>query len=345
MKPPEGEVLWPWVRFFLEEHLPVQRGVSPNTVASYRTGFSQFKRFLLGRMSRAAMNGFELSSFEPALLLEFLGWLEDPQGGLGVSATTRNVRAATMRSFARFLELYSSTQEETTRWFRLRHLPAKREMRRKADHLERRELERVFEAIPSTSPDGFRDLTLLAFLYNTGARASEVAGLRRADLRLDSRSPSARFMAKGQTVRGCPLWRITADLLERYLKDFRRRPSPAAEAFVFINQRGGRLTRSGVARRVQHYIGLAGQTTPSLRAKRLSVHSIRHTTAVHLIESGADIHVVKTWLGHRSTRSTDRYIDMELEPQRQLLERFVPPAALSTPASARADDAIWLEDL
>lgn len=344
MKVPETQELWPWVRVFLEEFLPIQRGASPNTISCYRTAFRQFKAFLLQRMGGSKTQALDLVALEPSLLLDFLGWLESSEGP-GVGPVTRNLRLAALRSFFRFLELYSPTGDPT-RWQRLRHLPAKREGRKTPDYLELFELEKVFREVPASTRDGFRDLAVLSFLYNTGARASEAAGLRVTDLTLDTRFPQARFIAKGRVRRVCPLWPHTAKLLDRYIEKFRRRPRPGAEAYVFINQRGGGLTRSGVRRRAAHYISLAAKTTPSLRGKKLSVHSIRHTTAIHLIESGADVHVVRTWLGHRSTKSTDRYLNMDLEPYRELLGSFTPPSILVEVTEEPADKPIteWLEE-
>lgn len=347
MNPPKDESFWGWARYFLEDHLPLQRGVSPHTVSTYRTAFRQFKQFLDEQPGRSDSRRFELSSAEPELLLDFLSWLTRPRPkGLGVSATTRNLRLAALRSFFRFLELYSP--EDDSRWRRLRQLPTKRQMRKRMDYLEPCEIEHLFAVIPADTADGFRDLTLLAFLYNTGARASEAAGLRTADLNLTGHSPTARFLAKGRVVRQVPLWSTTAELLERYIQEFRRRPHLTAEAFVFINQRGGQLTRWGIGRRIGHYIAEAAKSSRTLRTKKLSTHSIRHTTAIHLIETGADVHVVRTWLGHKSISSTDRYLEMDLEPQRELLAGFTPPAVLnnhlkSEPTDEPAED--WFDEL
>ena len=347
MKLPNDEIFWSWARYFLEEYLPLQRGVSSHTIATYRTAFRQFKQFLDEQLGQSESRGFKLSSTQTEILLDFLAWLTQPKPrGLGVSATTRNLRLAALRSFFRFLELYSAGDDN--QWRRFRQLPTKREVRKTADYLEPCEIELLFKVIPADSADGFRDLTLLAFLYNTGARASEAAGLRTADLHLSGPSPTARFLAKGQVVRQVPLWGTTAELLARYMTEFRRRPLLKAKAFVFINQRGGHLTRWGVGRRLSYYLAEAAKSSRTLRAKKLSTHSIRHTTAIHLIESGVDVHVVKTWLGHRSISSTDHYLEMDLEPQRDLLASFTPPSILNRHLKSEPTDECikdWLDEL
>ena len=237
-------------------------------------------------------------------------------------------------------------------WQRLRRVPSKRCPRPVTEYLEFHELEQVFTQVSLSAPDGHRNLTLLALLYNTGARATEIAGLRLSGLTLDY-PPTVRLMGKGRVHRVCPLWTSTTTLLRHYLDHHRRIPLPEARPFVFINQRGRCLTRFGLGRIVSKYLRLAAENCPSLRKKKLSTHSFRHTTAVHLIEAGADVNVTKAWLGHRTVRSTDHYLDINLESHRQLLERLPMPQSLrnlqdfESEASVESPDAIdiWLNQL
>lgn len=346
-RPPDTERAWPWVRWFLEEYLPRHRGSSPHTIASYRTAFRQFFRFLQASRSQRQAKALILSELEPPLVLAFLAWLESPQGA-GVGAATRNLRLAALRSFFRFLELYDTSGNQP-RWQRLRLLPAKRPTRRQMDYLERTEMDRVFAQIQIHTPEGFRDLALLALLYNTGARASEVAGVRCTDLILQP-APQVRLLGKGRSIRTCPLWPLTMTLLVRYKNEFRRTPKSPDETRLFINQRGLPLTRFGIGRTVARYLSLAAEHTPSLRNKQLSVHSFRHSTAIHLLEGGAEAHVIRTWLGHRSLRSTDRYLEMNLDGQRDVLTRFMPPTSLVDAADGQSTSpsdsiSVWLDQL
>lgn len=347
MRPPDTDRAWPWVRWFLEEYLPRHRGASPHTISSYRTAFRQFLRFLNQSQGNRQAKSLRLPDLEPSLILSFLSWLESPSGG-AVSAATRNLRLAALRSFFHFLELYDASENQA-RWQRLRLLPAKRQTRPQVDYLERAEMEQVFAQIQAHTAEGFRDLALLALLYNTGARAAEVAGVRCTDLIL-APSPQLRLLGKGRSVRTCPLWQLTLTLLLRYMKEFRRTPKSLDETRLFINQRGQPLTRFGIARIVAKYLALAAEHIPSLQHKRLSVHSFRHSTAIHLVEGGAEIHVVRTWLGHRSVRSTDRYLEMNLDTKRDLLSRFMPPTSLVDAAEGQptsSSDCIsdWLDEL
>lgn len=341
--PPEETRAWPWVRFFLEEYLPRHRGSSPQTVQSYRTAFRQLLTFLRHKLGPGPARKVELERLDSGLVLDYLSWLESSEGP-GVSAGTRNLRLAALKSFFRCLELYGRP-EEKGRWERLRHLPQKRAARPSVDHLELREVDQIFALLDPGQPDGFRDLTLLTVLYNTGARASELAAIRCTDLFLDEPA-SIRLRGKGRSERRCPLWPVTVSLIRRYCAEFRRSPRASDAAFLFINQRGQRLTRYGIGRRVGHYLALAAEQLPELKRKRLSTHSFRHTTAIHLLEHGAEIHVIKAWLGHRSVRSTDHYLDLNLQSHRDLLARFGPPPSLpSTDTGSDEDDESWLDRL
>jgi integrase/recombinase XerD len=348
-RPPDTDKLWPWVRWFLEVYLPRHRGASAHTIDSYRTAFRMLLRFVRQRKNTCGAGELLLRHLEPAILLEFLGWLESARGRR-VGAATRNCRLAALRSFFRFLQLYRGTTDGA-HWERLRHLPFKRSAKPVTDHLEPPELESLFAEIPIHTADGSRDLALVALLYNTGARAAEIAAARCSGLTLGE-LPAIRLLGKGRKERVCPLWRSLALLLRRYIDEHRRAPKPGHEDFVFINQRGAHLTRFGVARIVGKYLRLAAKAAPSLRGRKLSVHSLRHTTAIHLLEHGADINVIKAWLGHASTLTTSRYLDLTLEKYRELLERFQPPQALDGAARAStpsvdpgADIGAWLERL
>lgn len=344
MNPPrDAERAWTWVRFFLDEYLPRHRGASRHTVQSYRTAFRQLLGFLRQRMGHEPARKLRLADLQPDLVFDYLSWLESREGP-GVGAATRNLRLAALKSFFRCLELYGKP-EDRTQWERLRHLPQKRAPRPSVEHLEMHEIDHVFSAVDCSQADGFRDLALLTLLYNTGARASELAAIRCADLILEQPA-SVRLRCKGRAERRCPLWPATVDLIRRYCQEFRRSPRMADAAFLFINQRGQRLTRFGIGRLVARYLRLAAERCSSLRGKQLSTHSFRHSTAVHLLEHGAEMHVIKAWLGHRSVRSTDHYLDLNLQSHRELLARFGPPPSLASPGSMPVeDDESWLERL
>jgi integrase/recombinase XerD len=201
---------------------------------------------------------------------------------------------------------------------------------RRVDHptvpyLEKAELDALLATPDRRRPLGQRDYALLLFLYNTGARADEAAHLTRGALEL-GRSPSVRILGKGRKIRLCPLWDHTAQVLREVLGD---RLDGPAETPVFLNVRGQPLTRFGVYAVVERVVTKAATRLPSLHTKRVSPHSVRHTTAVHLLRAGVDINTIRAWLGHVSLETTNRYAQVDLEMKAKAL------AACAIPESTR----------
>ena len=191
-------------------------------------------------------------------------------------------------------------------------------------------------------------MAILTFLYNTGARAQEVADARGAWFDFPNRTVA--ILGKGNKQRFTPLWPATVRLLELYRKSHRRKPHATAADRFFINQRAGAFTRFGVRALVKKYIALAARTCLSLASKRLSTHSLRHTTACHLLESGVEPNVIKSWLGHASIQSTSRYLDTDLNYKRRILERFGPPDYVASSTQSKTGGSAgqildWLNDL
>ena len=192
--------------------------------------------------------------------------------------------------------------------------------------MDRDETEAILAQPEEASELGMRDRTLLAFFYNTGARISEVLAVRTEDLRLESPS-QVRLFGKGRKERICPLWPETAHLLRGLLNQQKLAP----DAAIFRNRYGEPLSASGVRFRLRAYLASATKKAPRLAAKRITPHTFRHTAAVHLLESGVDVAVVKDWLGHASLDSTYIYARANLETKRKALQHL----ELRTPGSRR----------
>ena len=182
-------------------------------------------------------------------------------------------------------------------------------------------------------------------MFNTGARVGEIVSLCVADLRLDAPA-QVHLHGKGRKQRVCPLWPQTADLLRALLAERGRELQP--DEPVFRNHRGMRLTRFGVRYLLQKYCTRAQATVPALRTKRLHPHSMRHSTAVHLLRAGVDIVTISQWLGHASVTTTHRYATVDLDMKRQALAKARPTTrATAGPALWRTDSSVleWLEAL
>ena len=228
---------------------------------------------------------------------------------------------------------------------RILAVPFKRTGSRPVEYLEHEEIEAILGVVDRRSVDGRRDYALLATMFNTGARVQEIVALCVADLRLDAPA-QVRLHGKGQKERVCPLWPQTADLLRALLAE--RGHEPQSDEPVFRNHRGMRLTRFGVRYLLQKYCTRAQASVPALRTKRLHPHSMRHSTAVHLLRAGVDIVTISQWLGHASVTTTHRYATVDLDMKRQALAKARPTTgAVAGPARWRTDASVleWLEAL
>ena len=213
------------------------------------------------------------------------------------------------------------------------------------EYFEFTELEAVLGQIDRQSPGGRRDYGLLTFMFNTGARAQEVCDLRANDLCL---SPpfSVYIVGKGRKERICPLWTATAHLLRDLLHE--RRVDPRDPIAVFTNRQGNPLTRFGIRYILAKYARKAQATCRTLQSKRLHPHSMRHSTAVHLLKSGVDLVSIASWLGHASVNTTGRYATIDLDMKRKAIAKAAPPHSEAEQSSSwRQDPDIlaWLEAL
>jgi integrase/recombinase XerD len=311
---PSSDKLSDYVHYFFTSYLPQHRDVSPNTIAVYKQTFIQLLRYWNLRSPEQPNPG--LDQFQVVFLLDFLSHLEKQ---LGNTASTRNTRLAAVKSFFKMVSLLDPRYQSQCR--QILALPLKRARHRKPDFLEKDEVDAVFASVDTKSPDGYRDLCILRTLYNTGARASELCGIRIPDLDFDQKQ--VRIYGKGRKERTVPLWESTMAFLRTYLKSERRAPLPPFRDRLFINQRRSRLTRSGLFHLCSQYLSDAARKAPSIERKKIHpVHGWRHTTASHLILAGIDLTVVQEWLGHVSIDTTCGYKGIPMQTKREALRRF-----------------------
>jgi integrase/recombinase XerD len=243
----------------------------------------------------------------PAIVRQFLDHLERDRHCNGV---TRNQRLATIHSLARFIGMRSPIH---VAWCsEIRSIPFKKTARSLIGYLEKAEIDALLNQPDRTTVRGARDHAVMLFLYNSGARADEAARLTVGDLQLGT-SPSVRILGKGNKLRICPLWPGTSSLLSRMTA------GRGASDQVFSGRTGQPLTRFGMHRLVTYNAELAATSMPSLTAKRVSPHTIRHTTAVHLLRAGVDINTIRAWLGHVSLDTTHVYAEVDLEMKAKAL--------------------------
>ena len=305
------DLLSPWVRRFLLEHLVTERNLAHNTQTSYRDALRQFLPFI----ARAAHRQIERLRVEDVSPARTRAFLQDLEKTRKCGIATRNQRLAALRSLARFIGLRSPEHLEWSG--QIRTIASKKIASPLIGYLEQDELDALLKAPDQRTPQGRRDYAALLFLYNTGARADEVAQVRIGDLDLGAAprrdGSSVVLRGKGNKLRRCPLWRKTVDELRPFIGD--RAPSQ----HVFLNRRGQPLTRFGIHALVERYAARVVTKVPSLAKKRVSPHTIRHTTATHLLRAGVDINTIRAWLGHVCLSTTNVYAEVDLDMKAKAL--------------------------
>ena len=325
------------VHDYFTDHLPRLRGMSPNTIHSYRDSLVLLLRFLSARNKRPVA-ALDLKDLDPPGILAFLSYLEQERKN-GVA--TRNVRLSAIHALFRFVA--SRNPEHLDLAQRVLGIPFKRAPQRAIDYLEREEIDSILKAIDRTTPKGRRDYALLATMFNTGARVQEIADLRACDLQL-ARPFQVRLFGKGRKERYCPLWPQTAAVLRAFSRE--QNLDVRSEAHVFLNHRGRPLTRFGIRYVLALRLDRASKDVPNLRKKRLHPHSIRHSTAIALLKSGNDLSTISHYLGHASPTTTNRYAKVDLEMKRRAIARVKPvPRQSRAPWSKDPTILDWLESL
>jgi site-specific recombinase XerD len=319
--------------FFLQR-LVTQRGASAHTIGSYRDTFQLLLRYAEQSTGRTPAL-MTIEDFDAPLVLAFLDHLETERGN---SPRTRNLRLTAIRSFMHYVSIRDPAALPVAQ--RVLAIASKRFDRPILGFLSREEVQAVLDAPDQSTWSGQRDAILLAVLYNTGARVSEMTGLRVGDVLLD-RASSLLLHGKGRKERAVPLWKSTATQLRGWLKRIDRNP----DAPVFPNRVGARLSRSGVEHRLRVAVSTASKRCPSLIGRRISPHTFRHTTAMHLLQSGVDITVIALWLGHEDPATTHLYVEADLAMKEAALRRLEEPSTRPVRFQARDRLLDFLEAL
>ncbi len=333
-----SKVLFALVESFFTSYLPRQRGASPHTTRAYRDTLKLLFEFIAQRRSREVA-ALELGDLDADMIARFLDHLETERSN---SAATRNCRRAALRSF--FKHLLRNDIDHALRYTQVLALPSKRARQRPATYLEAADVRAIIAAPDRSTCEGWRDYTLLLFLFNSGARVSELTGVTWDDLQLTP-PRQVRLRGKGRKERLVPIWRETADALQR----LRRMSRAHDHQYVFVNRYGHPLTRDGIAYILAKHVSAASQDQPRLARDRITPHVFRHSCAVALLQSGTDVTVIRDYLGHFSVATTSRYLATNLKMKRDALETFwkhagIEPAQVK-PWRPKADLLTFLRSL
>ena len=300
---------------FFNDHLKLQRGLRPNSIRSYADAMRLFLQFA-AETARKKITQLTLDDLDAELVSRFLNSLEE---GRSNAAQSRNQRLAALRTFfeyvgLRFPERLGQAQKVVA-------IPRKRAQSPETIFLERDEIESTLASLPKDGRYALRDRALLVFLYNTGARVQEAADLRARDIHFDS-TPRVHLHGKGDKWRVCPLWEETATLLNKLLAE-QGRSTP--DRPVFTGATDAALTRFGIYKLVRRYTTCVAKRRADGRSSPVSPHAWRHSTAVHLLEAGVEVNVIRAWLGHASLETTNRYAEITLRTKQAALEKCVIP--------------------
>lgn len=298
---------------FFTDRLCTQIEASRHTIAAYRDTFRLLIRYASARCGKSPTN-LEIGDLDADLVADFLTHVETARGN---TVRSRNSRLAAIRSFFRYVAMTDPA------WLlhcqRILAMPNKRHVKRSVTFLDRDEIAALLAAPDRTKWVGRRDHALLLLALQTGLRASELVNLNCADVVLGT-GAHVKCTGKGRKDRRTPLRRDTAKLLQGWIRDRRDNDGP-----LFPSIRGDRLSRDALEHLVRKYCEAASRTCPSLAGKRVTPHSLRHSTAMELLHHGVDQAVIALWLGHESVETTQIYIHADMRLKEKALGRVASP--------------------
>jgi site-specific recombinase XerD len=312
---------------FFTQRLMQQRHASAHTIASYRDTFRLLLQFIQRRLHKAPST-LALEDVDAPLVVSFLDELEKARG---ITARTRNLRLTAIRSFFRYVAFEAPAHAMQIQ--RVLAIPAKRFTRSLVSFLGRQEVDALLAAPDQRTWSGRRDHALILLAVQTGLRLSELTGLRREDLHLGT-GAHVRVIGKGRKERCTPLSKNTRAVMAAWVRE----PLRAPDQPLFPNARGGRLSAHGVHYLLAKHVAAATDVCPTLKHKRVSPHVLRHTTAMDLLQEGAEQSVIALWLGHESIETTQIYLDANLELKQRVLEMVTP--LNGKPGRYRPDDRL-----
>jgi integrase/recombinase XerD len=332
-----SQPLGPILHSFFADHLITVKGLRPASVRSYRDTIRLLLVFA-ATDKRCKITRLTLADLSFERIIAFLRHLEADRGN---HARTRNQRLAVLHSLFEYIA--SRSPEMLAVCQQVAAIPSKRAAPPETRFLERDEVEQLLRGLPRQGRLALRDRALLLFLYNTGARVQEAADLRVEHLDLGEH-PRVRLHGKGDKWRTCPLWQQTARTLEQLLEPLE--PPPTPETAVF-SARGRPLTRFGIYKIVRRH---AASLDDPRTGRKVSPHTLRHTAAVHLLEAGVEVNVIRGWLGHADLTTTNRYAEITTNAKQQALLMTEPPDTSAAPRTTpiwRSDETLlnWLASL
>ena len=330
---------------FFGAYLPHIKGASHNTIKAYRDAFTLFIPFAANRL-KIKPGSLTLDHLTPDMVLAFLIDLEKTRKN---TAVTRNHRMAAIKSLAKMIRFMHPEKKEVAA--KILAIPQKRNRRRLIGFLYPDEIFKVINTVDLNQNEGFRDYCILLLLYDSGARASEIATLNLDYFNFEKKTLA--ILGKGNRYRQVELMPETSILIKNYIDKYRNKPKPAYRHRLFVNQRGKELTRHGIYRICKKYLTIA------LSQKRLNdlnpVHSFRHSCAVNMLADGHSVSDIRNKLGHEDIQSNMVYLQLDLAQRKKIQQQFIQHVQSNVSQNPEIDELIdwqnkddimaWLDDL
>lgn len=300
------------------EYLPIQKGLSENTIHSYRDAMSVFLIYCESEC-HLKREKIEIKDLNRKLVEDFLAWLEQEKGN---SSATRNQRRVALNTFFKYLQYESP--EHVLLCQTICAIPHKRHKKQTIQHLSVDGIKVILQQPDQKIQGGRRDFALLSLMYESGARISEIADLRIGDLYLDKKGSVVHLHGKGKKARTVPLIASISTVLKRYLQDEKKYRDCNKEEPLFCNRNKEKLTRAGITYIFHKYVSMVRDSIPDLFPAKVYPHIFRHSRSMHWLEAGIDLQYIKDLLGHAEISTTEVYAQINTEMKRKILEAAQP---------------------
>lgn len=312
---------------FFTQRLIQQSNVSPHTIASYRDSFRLLLQFADKRLKKTPSK-LSIEDLDAPLIHDFLKHLEKDRG---VTTRSRNLRLTAIRSFFKFISY--ELPEHSAQIQRILAIPTKRCTHAQVNYLKRHEVEALLASPDRKTWSGRRDHAWILLAIQTGVRVSELTGLTRQGVSLET-GAHIHVLGKGRKERCTPLTQEAVSVLKAWMKEI----ASSDEQVVFPNQHNGRFSSDGIQYLLKKHLIIACQNCPSLQDKRVSPHVLRHTCAMELLQAGIDTSVIALWLGHESVETTQIYLQADLAMKEKVMSKMQPHGEY--PARYKPDDGL-----
>ena len=317
---------------FFETYLLKERGVSNHTIRSYSATFQSLYAFFKDNKGIRA-NKLFVKDLSRRSINDYLNWLEMEKGN---KVPTRNSRLASVKAFCHYAQYKDF--KNLARWQDILSIKSKKADMPYMSFLTQEGMKTLLSEVPTDTIQGRRHLAILAFLYDTGARANELISFSAHNLNL-TKPYHVILSGKGRKKRIVPIHEKLVLILKAYMKDVNIELNNISKQPLFVNVHGRKLTSAGLTHIIMMYADKVRENFPALMPERLSPHSFRHSKATHLLQAGMNIIYVRDFLGHSSVKTTETYVRMDSEQKRKALEAA---AADIVPQSQTIE--VWNDD-